>query len=464
MIDLLIERGHVVLPGLTIKTNVGVKDGKIFSIGSSSEQAERRINAEGKIVMPGGIDPHTHFETTFMGETAKETWDKGTVAAAIGGTTMIIDHVFQDKGKSLMDKIKQRISRANKLSAVDFSVHGVFLDFTEPDKVMAEMKEIVNYGIPSFKEFMIYRKEGWYVDDWELLMVLKGAKEYGAIVDVHAENAFIGESWQQQCLKEGKIGLEYHSVAKPNFVEVEAIERCLSIAEFAGARVYIVHMSAKEGVEIVGNARKKGSPAYAETCPHYLMFTEDVFKTPRGVYYICSPPMRKKEDVEALWRGLADGRVSCVGSDHAAYTAEQKESHSATFADVPNGFPGVEALVPIIYSEGVGKGRLSLQRFVEVVSTNAAKVFGIYPRKGVIAPGSDADICIIDPKKKKSLNAADLHMGTDLSIYEGIELTGAPTMTIFRGKVIVEDEEYVRTLGEAEFVKGKIEDNLIRTV
>ncbi|WP_309493701.1 dihydropyrimidinase [Candidatus Hecatella orcuttiae] len=465
-VDLIIDGGTVVTAAGVMKVAIAVEAGKISALGSRSvlPKAEKVIQAEGKIVIPGGIDPHVHYELYQKGETSPETWDKGTIAAAMGGTTMVIDFATQQKGKPLTEAVKQKLSRAAELSAVDYSVHGTLTDFTDLDKMRAEMKEMIDRGIPSFKEYMCYREEGWYADDWALLAVFKAAQEYGGLVKVHAENVSLIENWQQECLRKGWVEAKYHGVAKPNFVEAEAIQRALSLAEFAGSKVYIAHVSTREGVELVGNTRGKGLPAYAETCPHYLTLTEDLLEAPDGFYYICSPPLRKREDVEELWRGLADGRISVVSSDHAVFTSEQKSKHSAVFTEVPNGFPGVEIRVPIVYSEGVEKRRLSLSRFVELVSANAAKVYGVYPRKGVLAPGSDADIVIIDPKKEKTLDCDSLHMGADWSAYEGWKVTGWPTTTILRGKIIVDGEDYVGTPGEGEFVERKIEDAFIKTV
>jgi len=465
-IDLIIKNGTVVFNGNVLKTDIAINDGKIVKIGSKNHfpNAERVINAEGKFVFPGAIDTHTHFEQPFMGEVPPETWDQGTMAAAFGGNTMYIDFVVQEHGKSLLDAVKTKVSYVNALSAIDFSFHACFTDFSDIDAVKAEVRKIIEYGIPSFKEYMTYRKEGYFVNDWELYQVLLEVRKFGGIVGVHAENAFIGDALIEKFLKEGKKAPKYHPLAKPNFVEAEAIQRAIAIANFAGARLYFVHVSTKEGVHLIREARCRGEPIFAETCPHYLTLTDDVYSRPDGINYIISPPLRKEDDIKALWSGLSDGTIQVTGTDHIAYTSEQKRKHSENFASVPNGAAGVELRLPIIYSEGVKKGRISLIKMVDICSTNAAKLFGLYPKKGTILPGSDADIVIFDPKIEKTITVEDLHMGTDYTIYEGMKVTGWPIMTILRGKIIVENGSYLGKKGDGSFIKGKIIDEIIDTL
>jgi dihydropyrimidinase len=328
------------------------------------------------------------------------------------------------------------------------------------------MEEVMAYGIPTFKAFQIYTKNRWFADDWQLYCLLRRAAELGAIVTIHAENCLIGENLQVELVKKGQTDPKYHGAAKPNMVEDMAIHTCMEMAQALGSKVYIVHTSTREAPTIISRYRNKGLSVFCETCTHYLWLTEETFepKLPRGVMYMCSPPLRKQEDVEALWRDIKAGTVHTVGSDHAPFTMKQKKENSKTFASIPNGFPGVEPRAPIVFQEGVLKRGLSLQRFVEIVSTNAAKIFGMYPQKGVIAPGSDADLVIIDPEKKHSLNAADLHQGTDLSVYEGMEVTGWPVATILRGQVIVENDDFVGKFGYGQFVRGQLDASVMNYV
>lgn len=461
-IDLIIENGTLALPEGVVKGDIAIDNGKIVAIGTSSvfPKAEEKLDASRKLVLPGAIDSHTHFELPFMGETPPETWGQGSVAALFGGTTTVVDFAIQQKGDTLMNAVKEKASRAGSLSAVDYSFHGCFTDFSNVENVIKEIKEAVDYGISSFKEFMIYKKQGWQIEDWNLYLVLQEAQKLSALVGVHAESASIGESMIDKYVQEGKVEAEYHPLSKPNFVEAEAIQRAISIARYAGARLYIVHMSTKEGVSLVKTARSEEAPIYSETCPHYLTLTDEVYSRPNGINYILSPPLRKKEDIEALWRGLADGTVSIVGSDHVAYTIEQKKRHSKTFAEVPNGAGGVETRLPILYSEGVEKGRLSLPKLVEVCCTNSAKLFGMYPKKGTITVGSDADLVVLDPKLEKILSVENLHMGSDYTMFEGMKVKGYPIITILRGNITVKDGEFLGKEGSGQFVKTNIKDEI----
>ncbi len=462
-VDILIKNGRVVNPSGIMETDIAINGQKIVGLGYSKTftDAETVVDAKGKYVIPGGIDPHTHFELEFMGEQGPEDWHKGTSAAAFGGTTTIIDFSIQNKGRPLMESIKSDVARAESLVAIDVCMHGCFTDFTDPDKIVEEMPEVVGYGVPSFKEFMIYRKQGWLIDDWTLYRVLQEASELNALVGVHAESGVLGEEMIQKLVDEGKNGAEYHPLSKPNFIEEEAIQRAISIARFAESPLYIVHMSTREGVKLVGDARAQGLPIWAETCTHYLTLTDEVYERPDGINYILSPPLRKKEDVKSLWNGLADGSVSVVGTDHVAFTMEQKVRNSATFATVPNGAGGVEVRLPLLLSEGVNGGLLSFEKMVEVFSTNAAKMFGLYPKKGILAPGSDADIVIVDLEKEKTLSVDNLHMGPDFTMYEGYNVKGYPVTTLSKGKIIIDNEEYLGEKGDGSFIKRELDPVLM---
>ena len=467
-IDLLIKNGTVVTPGGVLKTDVAIAGEKILGVGSQGAfaRAEKVIDARGKIVIPGGVDTHSHYEISFMGERAPEDWDQGTSAAAIGGTTTTVDFAIQSPGQSLMDAVRTQFKRASKLSAIDYTTKPLLTQFADMDRLLTGMKEVVDYGIPTFKGATIYTKAGWYENDWQLFQVLRRVKEVGGMMTLHAENCLIGEGMQAELIKQGKTMPKYHGLAKPNFVEDMDITKIMILAEQLGTRTYVVHTSTAAGPGIIMGYRRKGLPVFCETCTHYLWLTDSTFepKLPRGVMYMCSPPLRKQADIDALWAGIKAGTVQTIGSDHLAFTKKQKRDHCNTFADIPNGFPGCEVRIPVVFQEGVLKRGLDLKKFADVVSTNAAKLFGFYPKKGAIAPGSDADITIIDPEAKHSLSAGDLHMGTDLSIYEKMEVTGWPSATILRGKVIAENDEFVGTAGYGQFVKGKLDDAVMGTV
>ena len=465
-LDIIIEHGTIVTANGTFRANVAIDEGKIVGIAKSIafRDCDLRIDAKGKLLLPGGIDTHTHFEFDFMGEKIRETWHQGTTSAAFGGTTTVVDFSIQKKGVALMEAIEAAVSRADSQSAIDFGVHGCFTDFSNPEKISEEMAQIVNFGVASFKEFMIYEKQGWRIDDWNLYNILLKAAELNAIVAVHAENASVGESYMDELVKEGKTSAKYHPISKPNFVEAEAIQRAIALAEHAGSKLYIVHMSTQEGLDLISNARRRGVPVFAETCPHYLTLTDKTYTRPDGINFICSPPLRKNEDIDALWKGLATGSISIVGSDHVAFTSEQKRAHSKTFSDVPNGVAGVEARLPILYSEGVRKGRISLQRLVQISSTNASKLLGMYPTKGVVAPGSDADVVVFDPDIERTLSVDSFHMGTDYSIYEGMKVKGYPVVVLSKGKVIIEDDQYLGKAGDGTFLRRTLSNDDLATI
>jgi dihydropyrimidinase len=467
-IKLIITNGTVVTPIGEMKTDVAIDGEKILGLGpkGSFPKAERVIDANGKIVIPGGVDPHSHYELSFMGEKPPETWDIGTSAAAIGGTTTTIDFALQEKGQSLLEAVKVQLARAEKLSAIDFTTKPLITQLEDLTSLLNGMQEVLDNGIPTFKGATIYTKPGWYENDWQLYSILRRVREIGGMMTLHAENCLIGEGKQAELVKQGKTDPKYHGIAKPNFVEDMDIYKIMMLAEVLGTITYIVHTSTANGPHIINSYRAKGLLVFCETCTHYLILTEDTFepKFPRGIMYMCSPPLRRQADIDALWEGIKNGIVKTIGSDHVAFTMEQKKEHSDTFMDIPNGFPGSEVRIPIVFQEGVLKRGLSLQRFVEVVSTNAAKLFGFYPKKGVIAPGSDADIVILDPTKKHSLNATDLHMGTNVSVYEGMTVTGWPTTTILRGNVIAEADEFIGKPGDGQFVRGELDESIMATV
>jgi dihydropyrimidinase len=464
--DLVIENGKVVWPSGVFDANIAVDKGKIVSVGKTVLKADRVINARGKLVLPGLIDSHSHIAQPFMGALPKETWETGTKSAAFGGITTTLDFAVQFDSLTfertgLTRGIKNREEVADKEAVIDFAFHGIFIDFSDMEEVVREMKEAVDYGYPSFKEFMTY--EGLSVDDWNLYQILCNAREIGATVGVHAENLVLELSLTKKFVKEGKTTAKYHPLAKPNVVEAEAIQRAILIAEWAKSRLYIAHMSTKEGVSLVRTARQRGSSIYAETCPQYLTLTDDLYSRPNGAHYIISPPLRKKEDIEELWKGLADGTVSLYGSDHVPLPGESKLK-AESFDKCPNGAPSNELMLPILYSEGVRKGRISLPRLVEVSSLNAAKLFGLYPKKGLLAPGYDADIVLLDPKLMKTVRLVDLHMDIDYVNWEGWKLTGWPTMIISKGKVIIENGQFLGKAGDGEPVKGKIDEALTKTI
>ncbi|UCF91666.1 MAG: dihydropyrimidinase [Desulfobacterales bacterium] len=458
----MITGGKAVLPTGAQQVDILIENEKIAGIGQASSlaQTDNWIDAKGQIVLPGLIDMHVHFLDRFMGTISLHDFFTGTRAAACGGVTTIIDFANQKKGGSLADAIEHKRSEADGHVVIDYGLHAEITDPTPA--VMKEVRSIIKAGVPSFKVYTIY--EGMMVDDGALLALFEQTSRGGGLVIVHAENNFIADRLRREYLREGKTGAMYHALSKPNIVEAEAIGRIAYLAGHLKAPFYIVHMSTREGRQIMQHCRHKGQAAFAETCTHYLCLTDSVYRRRDGINYIISPPLRKQEDIEALWEGLHEGTISVVSTDDASFSVESKRMGKDSFDKVPNGMAGVELRLPVMFSEGVLKRGLSLERMVELTSTNPARLFGLFPQKGVIQVGSDADLVILDPQKKVKLGMKTTHMVTDFCSLEGLRVTGYPVMTLSRGKVIVENGKFVGRQGEGRFLHRKIDFNAIRNV
>ncbi len=449
--SLLIKGGTVVFGGLRRQADVLVKGDKIVSVEPGIRaDVNKTINAEGKYVLPGAIDVHTHMQLPAGGTVSADDFFTGTRAAAFGGVTTILDFATQSKGESLRETVAKRRAEAEDKVCIDYGLHVGITDLT--GEVMAEIPVLIGQGYPSFKLFMTY--PGLAVDDGALYFALQAVSEAGGMVGVHAENMHLIQRFVRNLLAEGKTAPMYHEVSRPPLVEEEAVSRAIMLAAETNSKLYFFHLSTARGLAHIREARRKGLPVYAETCPQYLLLTRDKYREPdfKGARYVMSPPLRGKEDQEALWSGLADGSLQVVGSDHCPFRTEQKNLGLASFDQIPNGGPGVETLLPLLLSEGVGKGRLTLERLVEVVSTGPARLFGLYPGKGAVMAGSDADLVIIDPDKEVALSAETLHMNLDYTLYEGYVLKGYPVITISKGKIICQDGRFLGIPGEGEFI------------
>lgn len=456
--DLVIKNGTVVTATDTFKADVAVKDGVVQQVAREiTAEAKRVIDAKGLLVFPGFIDVHTHFQLPFMGTVSADDFANGSKSCACGGVTTYIDFAIPPKGKSLFDTVEARRAQADGHTHIDYSLHMAVTDVN--DGILAEIPKVIESGIPSFKLFMTYRKEGFMVDDGALFAILELVRDSGGIVGVHAENAPILEYTIEKFLKEGKTTPPWHARSRPNFVEAEAIKRVIYFTELTGSRLYIFHMSTAEGAFLVGEAKGRGTMVFAETCPQYLLLTDDRYEGDEGLYYPTSPPLRKAADNFALWRGLSNGSVQVVATDHCSFNKEQKRMGKDVFTKIPNGLPGVETLVPLMYSEGVAKGRMSVNQMVALLSANPAKLFGLHPRKGTLTPGGDADIVLYDPAKKVTLSHETLHMNLDFSPFEGLEVTGWPKYTISRGRVIVDDGEFKGDESHGRFVPRSYKDD-----
>ena len=450
----LVRGGTVVTAADAYRGDVLVVDDKIDAVGTRLDgPADRMIDASGKYVIPGGIDVHTHLDMPFGGTTSADDFASGTIAAAHGGTTSIVDFAIQYKGQSLREARDAWMKKADGKAAIDYGFHMIITDL--PDAVEREMDAMVAEGITSFKLFMAYRGV-LMLDDGSIFRALLRTAGNGGTICMHAENGDVIDVLVKRALAEGKTEPKYHALTRPPRAEAEATHRAIALAEMAGVPLYVVHLSAAEALEQVTLARDRGLPAYAETCPQYLFLSYASYEEPgfEGAKYVMSPPLRAKGNEEKLWRGLAGNDLQAVSTDHCPFCMkEQKELGRGDFSKIPNGAPGIETRMSLLYDGGVRAGRISLNRFVELTSTSPAKIFGLFPKKGTIAPGSDADLVIFDPEKKHTLSARTHHMKVDYNPYEGREVTGKAETVMSRGRVIVENGQFTGKTGSGSFLK-----------
>ena len=453
MIDLLIRNGVVVTPEGVAQAEIAITGEKIVAVAAWGTFRESRTeyDATGKYVLPGLIDSHVHMAHPFRGQPSDDDFYTGTVAAAHGGTTTVIEFAIQwDKSRSVPDVIAARRAQAERDVVIDFSFHGTP---TKPGgETIASVAECVKMGIPSFKVYMVYRNQGRMADDALLLALIREMKTQNGLMMVHAENCAICDANEEACIADGRTAARDFPLAKGNLVEAEAVNRALYLNRLVGGRLFIAHLSTREGLESLRLARGNGELAFAETCPQYLALTDEVYSRPDGINFLCSPPVRSSSDVEAMWRGVAEGVISVVNSDHCGFGLKMKAMGKGDFTQTPNGMPGVETRLPVVYTEGVLKNRISLNRMAEVLSTAQAKLFGLYPRKGALLPGSDADITVMDPDREAVITAASLHGATDWTPFEGMRARGFAVATVLRGTVIVEDGELLVGKGHGKYV------------
>lgn len=456
--DTIIRNGTVITAEKTGKADIAIEGEKITAIEDKlpGVGAEREIDASGKYVFPGGIDVHVHLQLPFCGTVSADGFVTGTKAAARGGITTLIDFAIQDAKKGLMAGIEARRKEADGQACVDYALHGIITKWS--GDISEEMKTCIDAGIPTFKMFMIYEKEGWQSDDAALYQALLRARELGATICVHAESQKVLDLLIEKYLKKkDEVKAWGHVLSRPNFIEEEAIGRATKWAEVTGGTLYIVHMSTSGGADIVKAAQQKGTNVFAETCPQYLVLDDEVFKGDGGHLYATCPQIKKKEDNERLWKGLADGEIANVATDTCTFNTKQKAMWEGDFTKIPYGLPGVETMIPVVYSFGVKEGRLSLSRMVELVSTNPAKLMGLYPEKGTLKAGSDADVTIVSPDRTKVIDHEELDTNCDWSPYQGMTMGGFPDITISRGTVVVEDGKFTGREGHGKFIKRKPE-------
>jgi dihydropyrimidinase len=453
--DTIIRNGSVVTATDTYTADVAIVNGKITAVGTDlpTQNAGRILDATGKLILPGGIDVHTHLDMPFGGTTSADDFETGTRAAAFGGTTTLIDFAIQYKGQPLRQAFDTWMSKAANKAVCDYAFHCIVTDVSGGQ--LSEMNDLVHEGVTSFKLFMAYPGV-FMLDDGSIFKALQTTAKNGGMVCMHAENGSAIDVIVQQALAEGKRAPKYHALTRPTTAEAEAVGRAIALAEMAGAPIYIVHLSCNDALEKIREARERGLPVYAETCPQYLYLSLENMDAPgfEGAKYVFTPPLREKWNQEKLWNGLKHDHLQVVSTDHCPFCfKEQKEMGRDDFTKIPNGGPGVEHRMSLIYSGGVATGRFNVNRFVELVSTTPAKLFGLYPRKGTIAVGSDADLVIFDPHRKHTISAATHHMRVDYSMFEGIQVTGMPDVVLSRGRVVIESDKFLGRAGQGEFLR-----------
>jgi dihydropyrimidinase len=455
--SVLIKNGLIVTSTGRYTADLFADGDKIKAIGAGLDQpADEVVDATGLYVLPGAIDPHTHLSMPFMGTFAQDDYQTGTIAAACGGVTTVVDFDLQQKGESLLQAIERKKSWAEGKTVVDFSLHPAVMD-PRPEVIAEVKKAILDYGTPSFKIFMVY---DFRVDDATMIKLLEETKKYGGLVQVHAENVYIIQHMNEVLATEGKLAPYYHAVSRPNIAEEEAIYRASKMVELTGSRIYIVHLSSKEGLFRVKEARDRGVNIFAETCPQYLLLDEERYKEPdfAGAKYVMSPPLRTKESNAALWEGLRGGDLQVVATDHCPFDFKGKKDMNGKedYKVIPNGAPGIETLLVLLHSEGVVKGRISLEKMVEVLATGTARMFGLKD-KGELRVGKDADLVLFDPKQKFTISQSKLHQNVDYTPYEGLEVTGMPKAVYSRGLKVAQwngqQMEFTGKIGRGRFVK-----------
>ena len=452
--DLVVRGGRVARTNVVEQADLGIKKSKIAVVGNlEGVRTTREIDATGLLVLPGGVDPHTHVRWPFLDVTSNDDFAEASIAALHGGTTSIIDWALP-ADESALEGIDRRIKQALSDGVlVDFGLHCVLGPAMK--RGYEEIPEAIGRGLPTFKCYLTYRRRGLLTDDAGLVSALRLASVNGGIVGVHAENPTLHETAEAEFRVAGKHEPKYFRLAKDNLVEASAIAKAIYLAGALDAPLMIQHISTREAVQLVRQARQSGVKVFAETCPHYLTLTDEVYERPDGRRFICSPPIKSKEDQEALWEGVADGTISVIGADHCAFTLADKAMGTTAF-DVPNGLPGIETRLPLLYHFGVMSGRIDEQRFCAVIAENPARIAGLFPNKGIIAVGSDADLVIVDPRRRNKVTAEKLHQATDWTPYEGMELNGYPPVyTILRGEVVVDDGAFHSPSSPGHFLPGE---------
>jgi len=456
MPSVLIQHGTVVNANATMKADVLIEGAVIKETraGIPPSAAETVVDATGLLLLPGGIDAHTHLDMPFGGTNSADDFLTGTRAAAIGGTTTIVDFAIQARGTKMRTALDTWWKKAEGKVCIDYGLHMIVTDL--PDAGLEDMDDLVREGVASFKLFMAYPNV-LMVDDATIFKAMRQTAKNGALICMHAENGSVIDVIVQQALAEGKTAPIYHALTRPTVAEAEAVHRAIAMAEMAGVPVYIVHLSSEDALNQVREARDRGLPAFAETCPQYLLLSlEDnmVDKGWEGAKYVFTPPLREKRNQPKLWEGLRQDNLQVVSTDHCPFCFEdQKALGKGDFTKIPNGGPGIENRLQLLHHHGVGSGNMTLNRFVELVSTAPARIFGMYPKKGVLGSGSDADIVLWDPDASHTISAATHHMRVDYSMFEGFKVRGNARDVYSRGELIVSKGQFIGKPGRGEYLR-----------
>ncbi len=466
MLDLLVRGGNVVSPEMTLEQDVGIADGKIVSVsapGAGPQEAKRIVEGAGKYVIPGGIDAHVHFGIQFPDFKVQSPFDASR-AAACGGTTTIFDFAWQQHpNNGLMEAIETKRAEMDSEMSIDYALHAIMSGEITQEEI-EEVPKAIKYGIPTIKLFTCFPagpgSPGFMVEDGRIWGVFQQLAQHRGMALLHVEDQCIIEHSIRQLYREGRTEGKYIGEARPSLAEVAALNRMLVLGQWTNTPMYFVHMSTKQGVAAIAHARSEERPVYGEVLHHYMNFTREDYFKPDGLKYHNYPPLRSQDDQDVLWSGTRDGALSVVASDDFTVPLSDK-LRGQTIDNVTGGNNGVEIRLPITYSEGVSKGRMSVNRMVAVTSTNAARLFGLYPRKGIIAPGSDADVVLIDPNLKKKIALADLHSVCDYSVWEGREFHGYPVMTISQGKVVMENGQFSGVKGAGRFLPRELPQEVL---
>ncbi|MFX1512670.1 MAG: dihydropyrimidinase [Promethearchaeota archaeon] len=450
--DLLIKNGTIVSESTIFKADIGIQNGKIIGFFKKTKRKtpEQQIDAKGKLIFPGIVDGHVHFQLQDLGrQISSDTFEEGTKAGAFGGVTTIIDFADQTRGESPFKAYKERRAVADPQVVIDYGLH---VSVTDTDH-LDEIATLISEGVTSFKIFTTYSWRNLYLNDAQIYDVLLVLRKYGATAVVHCENDDFVIALREKLIKEGKIEPIYHAKSRPNFVEAEAIQRILFLAKLTGVKTHIFHVSTKEGIELLVRAKKKNTNITGETCPHYLLLNEEAYAGEKGYLNLMSPPLRSDNDRQAILHQVLDGNVDLIVTDHCEFSKESKGLGKQPFHQVLNGIPGVETSLALMHEYLINRHNLSYPRLINLLSTNPAKIFGLYPQKGSLVIGADADLVIFDTKKEITIASDNLHYEIDWNPYEGEKVKGWPVKTIVRGKVIVDDGEFYGKKGAGKYLR-----------